>query len=345
MNTASLYWISLLLAAVVAGAVLPFLRKVLGPLFIDAPGGLKQHKHAVPVIGGCAIMLGLTVSLIFIRYTTNFPTGTLHSLRGILCGAAIIASVGILDDLTKPRGVSIALKLALQMMAVLCLLGYGVHITLEGYPYLSYILTFLWVMGLTNAFNLLDIQDGLCVSQAVICALGLCLITLPGEQIYVNFCACALLGACIGFWPYNHAKKCKIFLGDSGSTLLGFLLAALAMGADYSQHSSVGFLAPLLIFAVPLFDTAFVSLIRIIQGKNPLRGSPDHAALRLHQKGFSSKTILYLFITVGLVFNLLAFTATVLPTKAALTIYLCTVIMWFVAAIYLARIQVAYEKK
>ena len=339
MNTVSLYIIALLLAGAVASFCLPLLRHLLGPVFADAPGGLKKHTGAIPTVGGCAIMLGLCVSLIFIRYTTNFPTGTLHSLRGILCGAAMIFALGILDDLTKPRGVNIALKLAIQALAALCLVGYGVQITLEGCPQLSLVLTFLWVIGLTNAFNLLDIRDGLCISQATICALGLLLITLPGEQIYVNFCACALLGACLGFWPYNHAVRFKAFLGDSGSTLVGFLLAALAMGAEYSTHSPIGFLAPLLIFAVPIFDTAFVSIIRLIAGKNPLRGSPDHAALRLSKKGWSDKIILSVFMTTGLVFNLLAWAVTHLPLLSALTVYIFMLFLATGACIYLARIQ------
>ncbi len=339
MNTLVLFAVAFLLAGIVTAGSLPLLHRTIGSLFIDAPYGIKQHKTTVPVLGGCAIMLGLAASLIFIRYTTNFPTGTLHSLRGILCGAAIIFALGVLDDMTKPRGVSIVLKLAIQSLAALCLLGYGVHIELFDSPQLSYPLTFLWVVGLTNAFNLLDISDGLCVGQAVVCSLGLLLITLPGEHLYVNFCACALLGSCIGFWPYNHAQHFKTFLGDSGSTLLGFLLSALAMGADYTQYSNVAFLAPLLIFAVPLFDTGFVSVVRLLQGKNPLRGSPDHAALRLAKLGLSSRSVLYIFLWIGLLFNLLAFTVTQVHCATALTIYGVTLAGWLAAAIFLARIR------
>ena len=339
MNTVSLYVVALLLAGALTAGSLPVLRRLLGTLFIDAPGGLKQHTHAVALVGGCGIMLGLSASLIFIRYTTNFQTGTLHSLRGVLCGAAIIFALGIWDDLTKPHGVGVLPKLALQALATLCLIAYGIHISLEGWPLLSYSLTFLWVIGLTNAFNLLDIRDGLCVGQAVICSLGLLFITLPDEYIYVNFCACALLGSCLGFWPYNHRRRSKIFLGDSGSTLLGFLLAALAMAADYSEHSHIGFLAPLLIFSVPLFDTSFVSITRLAKHKNPLHASKDHAALRLSKKGFSDKTVLAVFMLAGILFNALAFLVIQLKTPAALAVYLLTFLLWIAAGIYLARIR------
>ncbi len=339
MTIPCLYFSTIAIACLVTVLSLPLCRALLGKYFLDTPGGLKHHAAAVPVLGGCAIFIGLTASLIFIRLTTNFPTGTLHSLRGILCGAAIIFALGILDDLKKPQGLHFSVKLAVQCLTVLCLIRYGVHITLFDAPLLSYALTFLWVLGLTNAFNLLDIADGLCVSQALVAALGLWLIALPSEQLYINFCACALVGACIGFWPYNHTKKMKTFLGDSGSTLLGFLLAALTMGTGYSEHSHIGFLAPLLILAVPLFDTGFVSIMRLLQRKNPLRGSPDHAALRLKNNAWSLRKILVLFISAALFFNILAFAVTCLDEAYAILIYLLAAGLLTAAAVWLARLH------
>lgn len=343
MNTLTLYLITLLLAAAVTAVIVPFLRLTIGRFLLDMPHGLKKHSHAIPLVGGCAIMCGLAISLIFIRLTTNFPTGTLHSLRGILYGAGVIFALGLADDLLKPKGLNIPIKLVVQGLACACLLTYGVHITLFDLPELSYPLTILWVIGLTNAFNLLDITDGLCVSQAVLCALGLWLIALPSEHIYVNFCACALLGACLGFWPYNHHKRRKIFLGDSGSTLLGFILAALAMGTGYSEHSNWGFLAPLLIFALPIFDTSFVTFARLLKLKNPLRGSNDHIALRLKAQGFSAKKILFSFVVAGLGCNLLAYMVTQAQADDAIMIYCTVAVLAFGATIYLIRLQVPYE--
>lgn len=339
MDTLSLYLLcGVLSCAVTAGAV-PLLRRTLGRFLLDRPGGLKRHAQAVPCVGGCAVLLGLAVGLIFIRLTTAFPTGTLHSLRGILLGAGLIFILGLADDLRKPQGVSVPVKLAVQAAAAGLLLCYGVRINLFDCAYLSYPLTFLWVTGITNAFNLLDISDGLCVSQAAVCALGLGLIALPSEFIYVNFCACALLGACLGFWPYNHRLRGKVFLGDSGSTLLGFVLAALAMGTGYSEHSNLGFLAPLLILAVPLFDTGFVALVRLAQGKNPLRGSNDHAALRLRKIGGDKRQILWLFIGAGLFFNLLAFALTQVQICVAAAVLLLVAALLLAAGIFLSRIR------
>lgn len=342
MTSIYLYFLTTLLAMGVTALSLPVIRRAVGRYFLDTPtGNLKHHTQPIPMVGGIAILAGLSASLIFIRLTTNFPTGTLHSLRGILYGAAIIFMLGLADDLRKPKGISVPVKLFIQALACSCLMAYGVHITLFNSPELSYPLTFLWVIGITNAFNLLDISDGLCVSQAVICALGLWLIALPSERIYVNFCACALLGTGIGFLPYNHSCGRKTFLGDSGSTLLGFILAALAMGTDYSEHSNWGFLAPLLILAVPIFDTVFVSCIRLSKLENPLRGSNDHAALRLKSIGYNTRQVLVMFCAVALTFNLMAYTVTQVEADDALLIYSFAAAMLTGAAIYLARIRIS----
>lgn len=335
----SLYLICALISCAVTAGSLPLLRRFAGRYFSDEPGGLKTHAAAVPAVGGCAVFLGLTAALVFIRFSTDFPTGTLHSLRGILLGAGLIFILGVIDDTHKPKGVSVPVKLIVQAAAVFALMYYGVHIHLFANSLLSYTLTFFWVLGVTNAFNLLDISDGLCVSQAFVSALGLCVIALPSEFIYVNFASCAVLGACLGFWPYNHSIKHKTFLGDSGSTLLGFLLAAMAVGTGYSQHSNLGFLAPLLILAVPLFDTSFVTLMRLLKGKNPLRGSNDHAALRLLHCGWTRRQTLWAFAGAAVFFNVLAFIVTSSSAGAATVIYALAAVLLGAAALFLARIR------
>ena len=310
MELSVLYFITFLCAAVVTTGSLPLLRHTLGRFLTDTPGGLKTHPHAVPMLGGCAIFAGTVASLIWVRLITNFPTGTLHSLRGILGAGTLVFALGLLDDLRKPEGLPVYLRLLVQAGACATLIFYDVYVQIFASAWLNYALTFLWLLTLTNAFNLLDIADGLCVSQAVICAAGLLLIALPGELWYVNFAAVALLGACLAFWPHNHAQK-KIFLGDSGSTFLGFLIAAISMGTQYSQTNPYGYAAPLFIAAVPLLDTAFVSAARLLQGKNPLRGSPDHLALQLGNKlHFSKICVLILFAAAGLLCNLFAYSLT-----------------------------------
>ena len=340
MATVHLYFLTFLISCAVTAVSLPLLRLSVGKYFLDIPTHIKKHSFTVPVLGGSAIFLGLTASLVFIRMTTHFPTGTLHSLRGILWGGGLIFLLGLADDLNKPEGVSSTVKLFVQSIAAIILMCYGIHISLFDWTWLSYILPFFWIIGITNAFNLLDIADGLCVSQSFICALGLLLIALPSEYIYVNFCACALLGACLGFWPYNHMVKIKTFLGDSGSMLLGFTLAALACGTGYSQNSNLGFLAPLFIFAIPIFATCFVALIRILKGLTPLKASNDHIAMRLRKVGLSQFHTLFLFVIAGLFFNILAFGLTYTGFFPAVGICLLAVILLLACAVLLAQIRI-----
>lgn len=302
-----LYTFACTMAGIVSAGTIAILRRVASAKLADKPDNqLKCHTRTAVTAGGSGILAGLIVSLVLVRLCTQFPTGTLHNLRGILLGSLLIFSMGLLDDFTKPLGLPIWLKLLLQVAATGALVYYDVCIHLFSVPWLDYPLTFLWVVGLTNAFNLLDIMDGLCVSQAIVCLLGLVFITLPAEYVYVNFAALTTLGACVAFWPYNYHKRSPVFLGDSGSNLLGFIIAALSMGADYSTHWDWGFLAPLLIAAVPIFDTSFVVLARLLKRKNPLKGSNDHAALRLKYNGWKPSSIVTMFILAGLICNLLA---------------------------------------
>lgn len=328
----------MLTAGLTTAVALPVLRRVAAPKFLDVPGGLKKHTGSVPVLGGSGIFLGTLASLVVIRLVTAFPSGTLHNLRGICLGGACIFLLGLADDLRKPKGVSVPVKLAVQALAAGALIYYDVCIHAFDSRWITWPLTFLWVVGLTNAFNLLDIMDGLCVSQAVICTLGLAVIALPSEYVYVNFAALALLGACLAFWPFNHARR-KIFLGDSGSTFLGFMIAALSIGTGYSERSDWGFLAPLFILAVPLFDTAFVSLARMLKGKNPLKGSNDHIALRLQKLRWKPPFILLAFGAAGLFFNILAFTLTHCCVQIALALFIFSAAALTVITLWLLHLK------
>ncbi len=338
MNTFVLYLLSALTAAFVTAVSIPLLGRFISPQLLDIPGGLKRHAGSTPLTGGLGIFLGTLISLVVIRLTTSFPSGTLHNLRGILIGGSLIFILGLADDFKKPKGISIGTKLLVQAAAAGALIYYGVSIHAFSSVWISWPLTFLWVVGLTNAFNLLDIMDGLCVSQAVVCTLGLIVIALPSEYIYVNFAALSLLGASLAFWPYNHARK-KVFLGDSGATFLGFMIAALSMGTGYSERADWGFLAPLFILAVPLFDTAFVMLARILKKKNPLKGSNDHIALRLKQLNWNPSLIIGVFAGTGLFFNILAFTLTHCCIEIAIALFIFSMAVLGLVTLWLLHLK------
>ncbi|MDR0646087.1 MAG: undecaprenyl/decaprenyl-phosphate alpha-N-acetylglucosaminyl 1-phosphate transferase [Elusimicrobiota bacterium] len=306
MTDLLLYFLTFAFAVFITAASLPYLRKCLASRLADAPTALKNHQGIIPAVGGCAVALGFFASLTFIRLITAFPTGTLKNLRGLFIGGAIIFAAGLIDDIKKPAGLPPFVKLSFQFLAAVILINYDIRIQFAQQPW-GDILTVLWICGLTNALNLIDIMDGLAVSQAALGAATFAIISLPSEYIYVNFAAATLLGTCIGFWPYNHSKKLKTFLGDSGSNLLGFLLAALALGTSYSATNPLAVFVPLIILALPIFDTIFVSIARISKGISPLRGSPDHFPLRIERLGFTRNQILILCICAALVYDALAY--------------------------------------
>lgn len=297
-----------LAAFLITSFSVPFFKKYAARFFMDAPCGVKKHSAPTPLVGGMAVFLGIVCALVLIRFCTNFETGTLHSLRGVLGGALVIFLCGLLDDFKKPKGVSIAFKFFMQAVASALLIYFDVRIKFFDNYALSCALTFLWVSAITNAFNLVDIMDGLCASQAACAAFFFLIIALGGEHIYVNFAAAAVLGSALAFWPYNHAGN-KVFLGDSGSSLFGFVLAAMAMGADYTGRNTLGVIAPALILGAVISDTSFVVIARLLGKKNPLKASDDHAVLRLKKAGLSPKNILLLALALSVFFGLCALLA------------------------------------
>ncbi|MDD5020669.1 MAG: MraY family glycosyltransferase [Endomicrobiaceae bacterium] len=288
------YIISFAVAFVVSLSATLFFRFVAMKLNIyDHPiTAVKTHKISTPYLGGLAIWSAWIISLITIRLFTNFPTGTLTNIRALLIGSLLFLLLGLFDDIKK-GGLGFKIKFLIQIAASLVVtVGFDIRISFIDNYFISIALSILWIIGLSNAFNLIDIMDGLSCGIATIASFFFFFIALPSEMLYVNFSAIALVGACLGFLPYNLSKKRKIFMGDTGSLSIGFILATIALGTSYTKLNLIGVFAPLLILAVPLFETIFVSLVRIENGKSPFLGSKDHFPLRLEKIGFSRKQIL-----------------------------------------------------
>lgn len=279
---------------------------------------IKTHRGAVPYLGGLALFGGFAGSLFLLRVMTSFPTGTLRSLRGLLLGGLFLMGVGLVDDLKKPQGLSFQAKFIFQFIAAFILIYFDIRIRFIQPDWLAILLTVLWVTGISNAINLIDIMDGLAASQTLVAALGFLLISIPSEQVYVNVAAAALAGASLAFIPHNMSRKRKIFMGDMGSLLLGFLLAGLSLGTTYTQWSDVGVLAPLLILGLPVYDTFFVTALRIKEGKSPFLGSKDHLALKLRAMGLSTEQVVLVFAAAALALSAAAYLLTLTPFLASL---------------------------
>ncbi len=337
-----LYAIAIFSSFALSFFLTPLVRQIALTLgWVDSPSSpIKTHKVATPVAGGIALYFAYALTLIFLRLWTRFPTGTLHSLRALLIGGSLIFAGGIFDDIHKPKGLDYRVKFLIEFAAAAIVLLNGIRIRFISPNYVAAFLTLLWIVGITNALNIIDIMDGLCASQAAIAALGFLLISLPSEELYVNFASAALAGAALGFLPWNFSKKRKIFMGDSGSLLLGFLLACVSLGTRYSDINPAGVYAPLLILLVPMYDTLFVMILRLMKGKSPFMGSKDHFALRLEKMGYSRPQIVLIAAGIAGLLGFCGFLATQLHLLGAVILYGILIIPIFMLSRALTRVVI-----
>ncbi len=240
---------------------------------IDKPAARKIHAAPVPLLGGVAIYGAFIVALFLFgdrRYV--------NEVVGIFVGASLVSLMGAIDD---SRGLGAYVKLAGQLIAAGVLVLSGVQVQL-GPAWLNVAITLLWVVGITNAMNLLDNMDGLSGGIAMIAAIFFTLLAALSNQYLVGALAATLAGASAGFLFYNW-NPAYIFMGDAGSLFLGFLLAAVAIKLRFPSNSiTVTWMIPLLVLAVPIFDTSLVFISRLRRGQNPLTTpGKDHISHRL----------------------------------------------------------------
>ncbi len=321
--TSQLYLLAVAIAGAISWSLTPGVRWLaLKRGWVDSPSSaVKTHKETTPCVGGIAIFAAFVGTLLLLRVFTDFPTGTLYRLRGLVIGGTVIFLMGLLDDITKPYGLHYRIKFVVQMLAAVSLLSYGIRIRFITPDYLAAILTVFWVVGITNALNIVDIMDGLCASQAAIAALGFLMISLPSEELYVNFASAAIAGAALGFLPWNFSARGKMFMGDSGSMLLGYVLSAIALGTRYTEINNIGVYAPLLILFVPMYDTLFVMVLRLKHGQSPFLGSHDHFALRLEAMRYTRPQIVTLAAGAAMFLGFCAYLVTQLSMGLALCLY------------------------
>ncbi len=263
---AGLVWIYLVAVAfAVACFAVPLVRTyALWRGVLDQPAARKVHRVATPLLGGAAVYLAFAVTVL-----TNFNFSL--PLKGVALGASIVVALGILDDVAE---LPAWLKLGGQVAGAGVALTFGV--TLDVVPswlpaavWLNVLLTVLWFLTVTNAIQFLDGMDGLAAGLGIIAGIFFSITALQSNQRYLMFLSAALVGACLGFLPYNFRPGgARIFLGDSGASFIGFTLAGLAVMGEWAENDPVvALLTPALILGVPLFDIAFVSMARVVTGK------------------------------------------------------------------------------
>ena len=336
-----LYLLAFVLPLVISLGFTPVLR-LLAVRFghLDKPTAIKTHTVPTPLLGGAAIFTAFSLTLLVMRFYTSFPTGTLRDLRVILIGGGIMFLLGLVDDFHKPHGLGVKTKFAVQFGVAIFAVYSGMRIRFIQPEHLAFVLSVVWIVGVSNAFNIIDIMDGLSAGQAAIAAFGFLLIAFPSESIYVNFASAALAGAAFGFLPYNFSRKYKIFMGDSGSLFCGFVLALVALGTKYTEVNPLGVYAPLFILAIPIYDTFFVSVLRLRRGHSPFIGSKDHFALRLEKLGFSRKRVVWLASLASLALAFFAWLLTQVPLAWGVLIAVVLVVEFLLVSVAISKIKI-----
>jgi len=253
---------------------------------VDRPDGkLKKHKRPMPYLGGIAIYLSFLLALAFSKFEFN------QEVLGLLLAGTIVLLLGLIDDLGFLKTWA---KLAGQLIAVLVLVKSGIFIKLVFLPtYVSIPLTFLWLVAMINAFNIIDVMDGLSAGVAFFATIAFFIVALLNGRTIIAMVAITLAGSLLGFMKYNFAPA-RIYMGDTGSMFLGLMLGALAMIGSYTEKDVLGFFAPAVILGIPIFDTCQVIVARWRKGLPFYQGSPDHYALLLRSAGLSVKGVILL---------------------------------------------------
>ncbi len=270
-------------ALAIAFAATPIARRIAPRLGVmDQPNPRKVHAQPMPLLGGAAIVGASLLTLLLLRDRFEF-----QQLSSILFGAALMALVGFYDD---RWGLRPLLKLLSQIIAATILIVSGVKVTALPQEWLNIAITLIWVVGLTNSLNLLDNMDGLSSGVAAVCAAFFVVMAAMSGQIYVGALAAALLGATLGFLVYNF-NPASIFMGDTGSLFLGFMLAAIGIKLRFPENVPfVTWMVPIIVMGMPIFDTTLVFISRLRRGKNPLTTpGKDHTSHRLVGLGFTTR--------------------------------------------------------
>lgn len=298
----------------------PFVKRVAHKIgAIDIPKDARRmHKKPIPRLGGLAIVFGFLVSVLCFGDLSR-------QMYATLTGAMIIVALGIIDDC---RDLNAMLKFVIQIAAALVVvIGGDLKIDVFTNPnifsenpywvlpgWLSIVLTIVWIVFITNAVNFIDGLDGLAAGVSAIMSVSLVFIALRVGEADIALIGIALMGACFGFLPYNF-NPATIFMGDTGSTFLGFMLASLSIQGVFKSYAIISFAVPLLILGLPLFDAMFAMIRRVLTGKSPMTADRGHLHHRLIDMGFSQKQTVFILYAIS---GVLGITAVVLAESGAM---------------------------
>jgi UDP-GlcNAc:undecaprenyl-phosphate GlcNAc-1-phosphate transferase len=328
------YFFTFLLSFSLALYLTPIMRKAALKFgIVDKPDGrLKRQKGPVPYLGGVAIYLAFLITL---ALTFQFSKEVL----GILLGGTLVLLLGLVDDfgVLEPK-----IKALGQLLAALVLIKCGIYIKLYFLPsYIAIPLSIIWLVGLSNAFNIIDVMDGLSAGVGFVSAVFLFIVAFINGKPVIAALTIALAGSLLGFLRYNF-HPAKTYMGDTGSLFIGLILGTLAMEGSYTENNLVAALTPVIILGLPIFDTFFVSYLRWRRGRPIFFGSPDHFAIRLRSWRFTIPQTVAVSYLISVILGAAAlFIMKTSSNLIALSIIWVIVIAGLILAWWLKRIDVS----
>jgi len=320
-----------LLAFALALYLVPRLRDAaIAMKIVDTPDGkLKNQRQPVPYLGGLGVYLAFLVAL---AVTFEFD----REVLGLLLAGSIVLILGLIDDF---RALTPGVKFIGQILAAAVLIKSGIYIKLVFLPlWVCIPLTVLWVVAVINAFNIIDIMDGLSGGVAFCASLPLVVVALVNGRLMIAIVTLALAGALLGFLRFNFYPS-QIYLGDTGSMFIGLMMASLAMLGSYTGSNVLAAVSPGLLLGVPLFDMLFVMYIRWRRGVPVVLGSPDHFALRLRKWRLTTAQTVLVSYLATLIFGAVALCMMQMALKPAAILLGCTALSLLAAALLLKRIN------
>jgi len=287
---------------------------------IDTPGGHKSHRTPVPYLGGVAMVAAFSVAMVIgvvLRRSAQFDDGQIsitfgnlftqgdglvRELAVVLGLALVFAAMGLIDDL---RGLSPVLRFVVGLGLATVLVSYGVVLESPLPDWLDMIISVVWILGMTNAFNLLDNIDGLAAGTAAIAAGAFFVIAILNDQQYSALLAIGLAGAMLGFLRSNFAPA-TIYMGDAGSLFIGFMMAYLGLKMRTNIAEIPQLFAPVLVLGVAMLDTTVVVVSRLRRGLSPFTGGQDHLSHRFLRLGLSVRRSVTVLLVATFALGVLA---------------------------------------
>jgi len=331
-----IYIWAFVVALVIAFLVMPaviFLAKKTGAM--DAPNARKVHKKPIPRIGGLGIYAGFIAAIIFVAIKFGLDGEQVKETIGLVVSGSLIVALGLFDDY---KNLPAKVKLLGQIgAAAVLVVGFDVRIDFVTDPFGDYLylnkfaipVTMFWLVGLTNTVNLIDGLDGLAAGVASIASFTILLIALEQDFILVAVLTAALAGAAVGFLRYNF-HPAKIFMGDTGSMFLGFMLAGISVTGAVKSVATIALIVPIFALGLPILDTTF-AIVRRVRGGVPIfKPDKGHLHHRLLSVGFTQRQAVLLMYVISALFGLSAIALTAVSCQIAALI----LILVFAAIIY-----------